>query len=76
MKEKENETGKTPPYIAVKLQGLSHWIWFKIENVTESQGMFVGKDGWGRGGEFTEIDIPDCMIEGRLVSDALQYNYN
>ena len=60
-------------YVAIKLIGLKSWLWFETANVTEEDGRFIGKAGWGQGGAFTEVDVDDDSIESRLVSEALQY---
>ena len=60
-------------YIAVKVKGISHWFWFLSENVTRQNGQFVGKDGWGKGGAYTNLDVKESCIEGELNSEKLQY---
>ncbi len=61
-------------YIAVKLKGFQYWVWFKDENVTELNHTFVGKEGWGKGGTLTNIDVSQDLIEGIITSQELQYN--
>jgi len=60
-------------YIAIKVRGLSHWLWFDLNKVTRVDGKFIGKAGWGLDGVFTEIDIPETEIVGEITSSNLQY---
>jgi len=60
-------------YIAIKVSGLNHWVWFKAENVKEEVGRFKGNEGWGKRGALTSIDVDGEDIRGRLLSDELQY---
>ncbi len=60
-------------YIAIKVKGLNHWLWFEQEKVIEMNGTFEGTDGWGAGGNLTSIKISNCEITGRIYSQALQY---
>lgn len=60
-------------YIAVKVKGIEHWFWFESAKVTRNGGIFVGKDGWGKGGAYTNLSIKEEMIEGELQSEDLQY---
>lgn len=60
-------------YIAIKVEGISHWLWFEKDKVTEESGRFVGKSGWGSNGAFTEIDVNISRIQGRITSAELQY---
>ena len=61
-------------YRAIKLTGLNHWIWFKEENITETDlGEFFGRGGWGKGGDHTNVDTPQSLIEASIYSDTLQY---
>lgn len=61
-------------YIAIKLKGLNHWIWFKAEKVKEEAGQFKGHEGWGKDGALTSIDVSNENIEGRILCDELQYS--
>ena len=67
---KENDMNK---FVALKIDGLKYWVWFEIEKVKEADGRVVGKSGWGKNGEFTEIDVPDGMIKARIYSRTLAY---
>lgn len=58
-----------PKYVAIKLVGFKSWFWFEAANVTETDGRFVGKAGWGQEGAFTEVDVNKNDIESRLESD-------
>jgi hypothetical protein len=60
-------------FIAIKVQGINHWIWFALSNVTKENNRFIGKSGWGKGGAFTEIEVSENKIEGVIHSDELQY---
>ena len=60
-------------YTAIKIKGLDHWLWFDINKVTVKQNRFIGLAGWGKDGNYTEIDIDTNEIVGRIMSDTLQY---
>jgi hypothetical protein len=60
-------------YLAIKVKGLNHWLWFNRSEVTEEDGIFIGKSGWGKDKELTNITIPVKLIQARLESDALQH---
>lgn len=60
-------------YIAIKVKGLSCWLWFIREAVTEADGRFIGKDGWGLDGAQTSVDVPTDQIVGRIESDLRAY---
>lgn len=60
-------------YTAIKVKGFSYWIWFEDEKITDENGKFVGKAGWGKGGAFTNIEIDRYEIVGLIKSDTLQY---
>ncbi len=62
-------------YIAIKVSGINHWFWFENEKVSRHniKGTFIGKDGWGRGGALTNLEIPESQIEGEIESEDLQY---
>jgi len=64
---------KNCKYIAIKVDGLNHWLWFETEKVTEKDGRFIGLAGWGEDGNYTEIDIDTNEILGRIHSDFPQY---
>ena len=68
-----HDTERNYTYVAVKLTGCAHWLWFERERVERENGRFVGKLGWGRGGAETSIDVSDDTIEGTIVSNTLQY---
>lgn len=61
-------------YVAIKVKGLDHWLWFKQEFVTEKAGRFKGEKGWGKGGALTSVDVAKRDITSRLASDTLQYS--
>ena len=60
-------------YIAIKVKGFDHWIWFENQAVQEKDGMFNGSDGWGKGGAETSIEVPTSEIVARIYSNELQY---
>ena len=61
-------------YLAIKVEGIQHWIWFKKGHAKVENGKFTGKNGRGKGGAATDIKIDECRIIGRIESDALQYS--
>lgn len=62
-------------YVAIKVEGIPHWMWFKKEKTTHEGGVFTGKDGWGKGGAQTTITNLDAkLIIGRMESTDLQYS--
>lgn len=64
---------KETKYIAIKVKDLSHWLWFERTKVTRENGNFTGVGGWGDDGAYTEISVDESLIEGEILSDALQY---
>jgi len=60
-------------YIAIKVKGVTHWLWFKTEKVERINHKFIGKDGWGKGGTLTNITVSEDEIIGELHSENLQY---
>jgi hypothetical protein len=60
-------------YIAIKVKGLNHWLWFEVEKVKREYGTFVGKGGWGKDGGNTDITVNENEITGEMHSDTLQY---
>lgn len=61
-------------YIAIKLKAFDYWLWFEIKKVKRENGVFIGKEGWGDGGNLTEININEDLIEGEITSETLQYS--
>lgn len=61
-------------YVAFKIKGLQHWIWFPRKNVKEEGGRLIGNGGWGKGGTFTDIDIDENEVVGTINSEGLQYS--
>lgn len=61
-------------YVAFKVEGINHWLWFETEKVTRQNGKVVCRDGWGKGGTYTNLDIDESCVEGRLDSEELQYS--
>lgn len=62
-----------PKFIAIKVQGIDHWVWFEKIKVTEGATHFEGTEGWGKYGALTNINVKKSQIEGRIESDTLQY---
>jgi len=60
-------------YIAIKVKGINHWIWFEKEKAIRQGGNFIGDAGWGKDGAYTSITISESQIEGEITSDSLQY---
>ena len=60
-------------YIAVRLRGSQVWFWFDLNKVEERNGRFIGKEGWGKGGALTSVDVPLSDISGKMFSNSLQY---
>lgn len=60
-------------YVAIKVSGMDHWLWFERAQTEEKDGVFIGKGGWGKHGSFTEIEVNSSEITGRISSDTLQY---
>jgi len=60
-------------YVAIKVKGMHPWLWFDKTKVVEKEGKFIGKEGWGRGGAPTNIEVDVHQIEGRIESSELQY---
>lgn len=60
-------------YIAIKVKGLSFWLWFEFENTRTEKGMFYGTDGHGKNGGMINIAIPENEIIGKLHSEDLSY---
>ena len=67
---------KNSKYIGIKVIGLDHYLWFEIEKINESEGKFVGLDGWGHRGSHTHIDVEVGDITSKIHSDTLQYQTN
>lgn len=64
---------KNCEYVAIKVKGLPNWLWFKTKNISETDSIFEGVDGWGKGGEYTEITIHKDEIIGRIHSNTISY---
>ena len=60
-------------YVALKVDGLKAWLWFKCDAVIEADGRVVAKAGWGEGGAYSELNVPVAMVLARLYSDPLAY---
>lgn len=61
------------PYVAVKIEGQTHWIWFDVKNTKVKDFNFIGTEGWGKGGACTSIEVPKDLIIGIQYSESLQY---
>lgn len=60
-------------YIAIKVKGIAHWLWFDTKKVKLDGTTFVGNEGWGKDGALTSINVLKEEIIGKLYSDNLQY---
>lgn len=60
-------------YIAIKIKGFDYYLWFEQSKVIEGLGCFIGKEGWGHHGAFTNIKVELSEIAGFVYSDELQY---
>lgn len=60
-------------YIAIKVKGLNHWLWFERDKVIRDGRTFNGTGGWGKDGAFINIKVDESKIEGEIESDTLQY---
>jgi len=60
-------------YIAIKVKGFDHYIWFELSNTSREDGNFLGIQGWGKNGAFTEISVPVSEIISEIKSSELQY---
>jgi len=61
-------------YIAIKIKGMNHYLWFERAKTEIEDNSFIGRDGWGEGGAFTHINVSEDEIIGRIESESLQYN--
>lgn len=60
-------------FIGIKVTGIKNWLWFEPDKVTEQDGVFQGKAGWGiRRGFIKEMTIPSSMIQARISSITMQ----
>ena len=60
-------------YVAIKVTGNNHWLWFERAKTVRADGKFSGEGGWGDGGAHTEIITDEKNIEGEIASEQLQY---
>jgi hypothetical protein len=60
-------------YIAVKPKGFDYYIWFEQEKVIQDLVYFIGRNGWGKNGAFTNLKCRSSEIESFIYSDELQY---
>jgi hypothetical protein len=65
---------KNLKYMAIKVKGIKHWLWFETEKVTRDSNNFTGRDGWGKGGNLTDISVHENDIIGEMYSEAPQYS--
>ena len=45
-------------YLAIKVRGLPHWIWFETKQTVEVSDTFKGSNGWGKNGAQTDVEVP------------------
>ena len=57
-------------YIGIKLNGMSHWLWFETKETYSEGGNFVGSNGWGKNGSLTNIVVKEHEINGVIYSDT------
>lgn len=60
-------------YIAVKPKGFKYYLWFETEKTTNELDIFIGKEGWGKGGALTNIKCSATEIKSFIYSDILMY---
>ncbi len=60
-------------YIAIKLNGLNHYLWFETRHYFYEKDVFVGLNGWGKGGCRTNVKCNKNEINSYIYSDSLQY---
>lgn len=60
-------------YTAIKLKGFNYYVWFETEKTINELSVFIGKEGWGKGGTLTNIKCSSNQIESYIYSDELQY---
>jgi len=66
-------TATTVKYLAVKLKGLNHFVWFERQKTKQAQGQFAGQGGWGARGVATNIQCQVSAVEAWIYSEELQY---
>jgi hypothetical protein len=62
------------PYVAVKVKGFNHFIWFERFNIVDDGIFFCGVNGWAQGGALTHLNCESSAIEARIESDTLQHD--
>lgn len=72
-REIEMSEKSSAKYIAIKVKGIAHWLWFETKKVKHINHEFIGKDGWGKGGALTNITVSEDEIIGEIHSENLQY---
>jgi len=61
-------------YLAIKVDGFKHWLWFDRKKVVRGNATFEGEEGWGDGGALiNSITVDENLIRGEIESDTLQY---
>ncbi len=65
-----NEKSK---YLAIKVEGLPHWLWFDRSKTSVEDGIFTGVQGWGEDGAQTDIECDVTLIKSEIASESLQY---
>ncbi len=60
-------------YIAIKVVGIDHYIWFEKTKTKIKNGYFIGVGGWGKNGAYTDIKVKTKDIVSEIESASLQY---
>ena len=60
-------------YIAIRIKGYNHFIWFKTKNTLDQNGVFIGQDGWGKNGAYTNVKCRSEEITSYIHSKELNF---
>lgn len=61
-------------YVAVKLKSFNYYIWFKVDETHYEDNTFVGLNGWGKNGAYTNLRCNKDEIVSYIYSKELQYD--
>jgi len=61
-------------YIAIKVKGYDHWLWFEKPNVRYVGGKFIGEKGWGKHGTYIDVNISESDITSKIESTGLSFS--
>jgi hypothetical protein len=59
-------------FIAIKVEGIDHWLWFEKKDVEINGQSFSGKRGWGKNRTITDIETSTDQITSVIYSDNIQ----